>query len=131
MLGRDDDEKNWREYPSGKVTVVIFGEKSADMTVLTAEFCKAIWAFEKSMVLVWYSVPVGTLVVVAKPFKSSVASDLSKEIICGGLELVASPLASWSSSMDWGIAFSITPSRVNWKTAVASPFVPTEILRES
>jgi hypothetical protein len=33
--------------------------------------------------------------------------------------------------MDWGIAFSITPSRVNWKTAVASPFVPTEILRES
>jgi hypothetical protein len=33
--------------------------------------------------------------------------------------------------MDWGIAFSRMPSRVNWKMAVASPFVPTVILRES
>ena len=78
-----------------------------------------------------YSVPVGTSFVTAKFFRSSVASDLSNEMTCGGSELVASPFTSWSWRRERGIAFSITPSRVNRKEAVASPFAATVMLRES
>jgi hypothetical protein len=131
ILGRTDEARNWREYPSGKVTVVIFGEKSAEITELTAEFWSAAWALVKFIGAVWYSVPVGTAFVTAKLFKSSVASDFEKVRTCGGSELVARPLTSWAWRMDWGIAFSITPLRVYWKSAIASPFVPTDMLRES
>src|SRR5208283_1985099 len=131
ILGRTDEARNWREYPSGNVTVVIFGEKSAEITELTAEFWSAAWALLKFMGAVWYSVPVGTAFVTAKLFKSSVASDFEKLRTCGGVELVASPWISWSWSTESGMAFSMTPLRVYWKSAIASPFVLTVILRES
>ena len=80
--------------PVRKVTVVIPGEKSAVITLPAAEFWSDDCALVKSMGAVWYSVPVGSVLVTAKPFKRSVASDFEKVSTCGGSELVASPFVS-------------------------------------
>ena len=114
---------NSREYASGKVTVIVAGEKSAVMTLLSAEFFRAISAFLKFIEAVRYSVPSGTSPVSANLLMRRVAADLFMEMISGGSELLASPFLSSSSRMDCGMAFSRIPSSVKRKIAVASPFL--------
>ena len=107
--GRTSTFENSCWYESGKVRVIVSGEKSADTTLLSAEFCKAISAFLKSMVAVRYSVPVGTSEVSANCFRRRTALDLSMDMSSGGSVLVVSPFFSSPSRIDWGMEFSMNP----------------------